>query len=137
MIGALAGVAVAAAMIVVALLLPFERRSQLFALLLVAAAAIYSGAELAGGVVTTTGLSFFAVFLMAALFGIDRPGLLGMVWFGHAIWDAFHYTGALPTRLPADYQIACFAADIVWAVWLFSLRPRRGVAQQEAPGPRT
>jgi len=135
MIGALAGVVAAAALIVVAQLLPFERRSQLFALLLVAAAAIYNGAELAGGAVTTTGLSFFAVFVVAALFSIDRPGLLGMVWFGHAVWDAFHYIGALPTQLPADYQIACFAADIVWAVWLFSLRPRRSV-QQEAPGVR-
>ncbi|MCI0433786.1 MAG: DUF6010 family protein [Gemmatimonadetes bacterium] len=137
MIGALTGVAVAIALVVVVRLLPLAQRTRLFAILLGAAAAMYAGAELTTGSIGTTGLAVAAAFLLLALFSVDRPGLLAFAWIGHAVWDALHYVGTLRTGLPADYQVACFAADLVWAAWLFTLVPRRPVMQQEGPGVRT
>ncbi len=132
MIGALAGVAGAVILIGAASVLPRERRPHFFAILLGVAAGIYTGADLAAGVLATTGLAALAGFVLAAAFSMDRPGVLALLWFAHAAWDAFHYVGGLPVRLPADYLIACFAADIVWGVWLFSLRPRSAVVQPDA-----
>jgi hypothetical protein len=121
-IPSLAGIVGAALLIGLARMLPVTRRALLFALLLAAATAVYTGADLAGAGPSTVGLVFLAGFILTAFIGERRPAVLAAGWLGHALWDAAHYSGALATPLPGGYLLACFAADLVWGAYLFTLR---------------
>jgi len=110
------GAALAVLVLVVALRLPRSRRSLVFALLMAASAGIYLGAAL--GLRYTPAMvaetAAFLVFGIAAFAGARTPIILGLVWPAHAIWDLVHYFEFVQTPLPRIYEVACFAADLVW-----------------------
>jgi hypothetical protein len=114
------GVGFAVVMIVLGLALGQERERVLFAVVLGAAAGVYAGAALAvpegqgglqaGGVV---------LFVIWAMWGRDRAGVLAGAWFGHALWDLVHLMGPAVSGLPEWYELACLVADPILAAYLF------------------
>jgi uncharacterized membrane protein YhdT len=117
--GVLFGVGFAVGMIVLGLALGRERERTLFAVVLGVAAGVYAGSALAvpeghgglqaGGVV---------LFVIWAMWGRDRTGVLAGAWFGHALWDLFHLTGPAVSGLPGWYELACLVADPILAAYL-------------------
>jgi len=113
---AMLGAALGVLVMVVDLRLPRSRRALMFALLMAASAGIYLGAALGlhytPAIVAET--AAFLVFGIAAFAGARTPIVLGLVWPAHAIWDLIHYFEFVQTSLPRIYEVACFAADVVW-----------------------
>lgn len=110
------GAAIATLVLVVALRLPRSRRALVFALLMAASAGIYLGGALGlrypPALMAET--AAFLAFGVAAFLGARTPIILGLVWPVHAIWDMVHYFEFVQTPLPRIYEVACFAADVVW-----------------------
>ena len=113
---AVLGAAIATLVMVVALRLPRSRRALVFALLMAASAGIYLGGALGlrypPALLAET--AAFLAFGVAAFLGARAPIVLGLVWPVHALWDMIHYFEFVQTPLPRIYEVACFAADLVW-----------------------
>jgi hypothetical protein len=110
------GAVLGALVLVGVLRLPRSQRSLVFALLLAAAAGVYLGGALGlrhAPTLTAEALAFLA-FGAAAFWGARVPLVLGLVWPIHALWDLVHYLEFVHTSIPRVYEVACFAADVVW-----------------------
>ena len=96
-----------------------RRGLPLLAVLLGAAAAVYVGAAWAEPR-ASAGLeaAAFVGFLILALAGWERAGILALGWLAHAGWDALHLTGVLHSSAPEWYQAACLVADPLLAGFL-------------------
>jgi hypothetical protein len=117
--GILFGVGFALAASGAAWILGARRGLPLMAVLLAAAAAVYVGASWAeprasGGLEAAA----FVGFLILALAGWERAGILALGWLAHTGWDALHLTGVLHSSAPEWYQVACLVADPLLAGFL-------------------
>jgi uncharacterized membrane protein YhdT len=117
--GILFGVGFATVMVALGLVLGQERERALFSIVLGAAAGVYAGAALAvpegQGGLQAAGV---VLFVLWAMWGRDRTGVLAGAWLGHAFWDLLHLAGPAVSGLPAWYESACLVADPILAVYL-------------------
>jgi hypothetical protein len=120
----LAGAVLGLATDAVVLALPRQLARRLSGAGLAATGGVYLGFGLADGrrsaLLVQAGelLGFTA---LAAL-GIQRdsPGLLGVGWLSHPIWDALHYGGRGPTRVRSWFPPFCISYDVALAAPLLT-----------------
>lgn len=126
-VGVLIGIGFAVVMAALGIALGRTRERALFAVILGAAAGVYAGAAL--GVpegqewLQAVGVVLFVIW---AMWGRDRTGVLAGAWLGHAGWDLLHLAGPAVSGLPGWYEVACLVADPLLAGYLlFRMRGGR------------